>query len=298
MIDFTEIDSSGENFELFARDFLQEIGFFIETAPDRGADGGKDLLVTEKLKGRLGSYNFRWLVSCKHNAKSNKSVSEADEPNILERVQGFKADGFIGFYSTVPSSGLNNRFNQLRGNQLNDVKIFDHKLIENFCLRVGYSRLLQRYFPESYIRIKPLIPVLKDYQPLNCEVCNKDILKQMFRNDYGANLIFAYKIGDFSQKTVSIHAVCKIKCDRILSYKLKEKKLSTGWKDLNDLTNPLLFQRFNFNTMNLLKDDNSTYSDEAFKKLKQIIISISQKTLRAVTEKERNRATEVMQLPF
>ena len=48
MIDFKEISSDGETWELFSRDFLEEMGFFIETPPDRGADGGKDMLITEE----------------------------------------------------------------------------------------------------------------------------------------------------------------------------------------------------------------------------------------------------------
>ena len=51
MIDFKEIPADGEVWEMFARDFLAETGFQIETPPDRGADGGKDLLVTERLVG-------------------------------------------------------------------------------------------------------------------------------------------------------------------------------------------------------------------------------------------------------
>ncbi len=114
MLDFKEIISP-EDWELFARDFLQELGFFIESSPDRGPDGGKDLLISETLKGRVGQYKFNWLVSCKHNAVSNNSVNEAEEQNILERVAGFNADGFIGFYSTVPSSAI---FLVIQGNSM------------------------------------------------------------------------------------------------------------------------------------------------------------------------------------
>lgn len=105
MIDFTEIQN-GEVWELFARDFLEAYGFYIESPPSRGADDGKDMLVTERLGGRLGTYEFKWLVSCKHKATSQRSVSEQDEQNILERLRAFGADGFIGFYSTIASSGL------------------------------------------------------------------------------------------------------------------------------------------------------------------------------------------------
>ncbi|MFZ0052571.1 MAG: hypothetical protein WAK96_12420, partial [Desulfobaccales bacterium] len=151
MIDFLEIPEDGEQWELFARDFLLESGFFIESAPDRGADGGKDMLVSEQLSGNLNKYRFTWLVSCKHFAKSKKSVSESDEPNIRERLEGFAANGFLGFYSTVPSAAFNTRLNQLKeAGKIQDFKFFDYKLIENYLIRLGYSKILMRYFPKSY----------------------------------------------------------------------------------------------------------------------------------------------------
>lgn len=94
---------------------------------------------------------MRWLVSCKHFAHSGNSVKENDEQNILERVRSFSAEGFMGFYSTVPSSGLNTRLYQLRNEgQIKEYRIFDHKLIENYLITEGFSELMLRYFPESY----------------------------------------------------------------------------------------------------------------------------------------------------
>jgi hypothetical protein len=129
VIDFKELDSDGEQWGLFARDFLSELGFIIDSPPDRGADLGKDLLVIENLGGLLAKYPFKWLVSCKNYAVSGRSVSEEDEKNILERIKGFHCDGFIGFYSTLPSAGLNSRLMQLKINkEIKDYKIFETDL--------------------------------------------------------------------------------------------------------------------------------------------------------------------------
>jgi len=49
MIDFTEVSYDRDDWELFSRDFLQTIGLHIEVPPDRGADHGRDLLVTETI---------------------------------------------------------------------------------------------------------------------------------------------------------------------------------------------------------------------------------------------------------
>jgi hypothetical protein len=58
LIDFSEIPDSGEEWESFSRDFLVELGYAVDSPPDRGADGGKDLLVVEQLKGTLNRYPF------------------------------------------------------------------------------------------------------------------------------------------------------------------------------------------------------------------------------------------------
>ena len=105
MIDWTEIPN-GDSWELFARDFLAELGFVIDIGPGRGADAGRDLVVSEQLRGRLRTKKFTWLVSCKNFAVSDKSVGPDQENNITDRLKQHDADGFIGFYSTVPSSGL------------------------------------------------------------------------------------------------------------------------------------------------------------------------------------------------
>ena len=189
MIDFKEISYTDDTWELFARDFLKVRGFYIESTPDRGPDAGKDIIVTEELTGNLNKYRFRWLVSCKHFATRGASVSETDEPNILERLSAFRTDGFIGFYSTLASSGLNSRLNALlKEEKIKDFTIFDHKAIENVLITVGYSHLLMRYFPESYKLVKPLHLVSDEYELLNCRYCGKDLLMALFESDYNANL--------------------------------------------------------------------------------------------------------------
>ena len=106
MIDFTEI-TTPEKWEVFTRDFLDELGFRIESPPVRGPDQGKDMLFIERLSGSLGKTDFRWLVSCKQFAKSNSSVGLDGEPSILERlrhVQGGRLPRIL-FYDPVLSPG-------------------------------------------------------------------------------------------------------------------------------------------------------------------------------------------------
>jgi hypothetical protein len=242
LVDFTELSPNGELWEMFARDFLQELGFYIESQPNRGADGGKDMLVEEQLKGTLSNYRFRWLVSCKHYASSNKSVSENEEINIRERMASFQADGFLGFYSTIPSSGLNSRLDTLKTNgHIKDYRIFDRRLIENYIIRIGYSSLLMRYFPESYKRVKPRHLIVDEYIPILCSECQKDLLESMSIDSKEAIIGFVCDYNN-SKKVIDIYFACKGECDRKLETQYYKKYGAlTAWKDISDLMIPFLY---------------------------------------------------------
>src|SRR6185437_2272949 len=119
ILDFKEIPLAHvfqgypDAFELFAREVLELIGYEIVESPSRGPDGGKDLILGEARKGVGGTTNIQWLVSCKHTAASKRAIGVADEPSILERVRGKNCQGFMGFYSTLPSSALASRLRDL-----------------------------------------------------------------------------------------------------------------------------------------------------------------------------------------
>lgn len=302
MIDFKEIVQDGEDWEAFARDFLSELGFTIEVPPDRGPDGGKDLLVTESLAGKLNSYPFRWLVSCKHRAHSGKSVSEADEPNILERVKAFNAEGFIGFYSTVPSSGLNNRLKALRDSgDISDYKTFDSRLLENHLVRLGYSKLLMRFFPNGYRDLKPLHLIAEEYMPLKCVGCGKDLLDELNRKDYQGVIALATKLRDGEDggfHVVDVYWACKGSCDRRASEKARlQHGAGTGWEDISDLAIPAWYLRWVLTSIRQTRSDYYTYTDTALKKEEYFLMAMAQKVLREMTDKERSRVGDLLQIP-
>jgi hypothetical protein len=154
IIDFREIPeahvSTGyqDLFELFVRDFLEAIGFRIIEGPGRGVDRGRDLLVAEKIDGFISIQEKIWVVSAKHKAHSGKSVTDADEPDPIGRVRKFKADGFMGFYSTLPSSGLEDTLSRIKPDV--DTYVFDRGRIEEKIL----SRLeLQKYSNDISLRV-------------------------------------------------------------------------------------------------------------------------------------------------
>jgi len=300
MIDFTEIPWDTDGWEQFSRDFLTARGFYIESTIDRGADQGKDMLVTERFSGSLGSYQLRWLVSCKHFAKSKKSVSEGDEQNILERIEHFKADGFIGLYSTLASSGLNTRLKALRdNNKIKDYSIFDGRLIENYLVTVGYSTLMMRYFPKSYEQVKPLHFVDDKYQPLCCKVCGKDLLMELFTSVQCGILVYSCVLNlNGSSHYEDIYVVCKGKCDKIAEKQQHRHSRSTEWDDLDDKVVPIEFLRTLFSSMDQLREGSTTYSDQAFKKKKEIMLALAQRVLRSTTEEERKYFLQLANMRF
>ena len=244
IIDFKEIPQANtangeqDTFELFARDFVvQVLGLKIISQPNRGADGGKDFLAEETKKGPLGDTYVLWLVSCKHFAHSGKSVSETDESNILDRVHQHNAKGFIGFYSTIPSSGLGNRLDALKKDC--NTEIFDYRRIEHFLIEKRCKTLLERYFPTSFSAWKkqeksPSI-LLDEYKPLNCAICGKDLLQL---DTHG---LIVFSNDKATGKTHDVVGVCRGECDHRYSYIQDRRGFSTSWEDIDDFSIPTVY---------------------------------------------------------
>lgn len=164
IVNFADIPPSNKGgkyqdfFEQFACAFLEAKGFEILQRPDRGPDGKKDLLVKEIQKGFSGTSETMWLVSCKHNAHSNRSVTDTDEPDISDRVKKFDCDGFIGFYSTIASSGLSNKLHSLKNNSKGfKYIIYDNARISSELLTMKQSAaIIANFFPNSYDKYRQL----------------------------------------------------------------------------------------------------------------------------------------------
>ena len=106
--------------------------------------------VKESRFGIGGITEVLWLVSCKHYAHSGKAVGVDDEVNISDRLSQHNCQGFIGFYSTISSSGLSNKLRGLSSNKNKEVQIFHRGVIETkiFKRNPGLT-IAKRYFPES-----------------------------------------------------------------------------------------------------------------------------------------------------
>jgi hypothetical protein len=156
-----------EEWEFFAVDLLNSVGYSVSRFPSRGPDGGKDGLVSLN--------NKTYLVSCKHYIKSGKAVGVNDEPSILDRMVQNHAQGFIGVYSTVLSTALDDRFIQLT-NAGSECIAYDGNRISNFLPRIS-SEVLQKYGLPNNVTYVLNVPE-NEYSPLGCQCCGVDILSE------------------------------------------------------------------------------------------------------------------------
>jgi hypothetical protein len=288
VIDWKEISDS-DTWELFARDFLSEIGFVIEVGPGRGPDARRDLLVSEQLHGIFQPQKRTWLVSCKHFAKSGKSVGVDDETSIIDRVRQHSADGFLDFYSTLPSAGLVERLRQYTTTgELAACEILDGKKIEARFVDTGLSNLALRYIPETYGRMRPIHALLGKRVELKCDMCGADLLERSVLAPFSANLVWSTST-TFPTKYEQLFVVCKGECDRKLQDRLQSQGLMTSWEDVGDLCNPILYLKNILTYTNMLRDNPQQFSEDGHKRMKEIYVCLGQRTLREITEEDRER---------
>lgn len=298
MIDFKEIPD-GDIWEEFCRDYLSALGLVVEVPPGRGPDGGKDLLVKEQLRGTLATRSFTWLVSCKHYATSGKSVGLDDEVNIMDRLHQHRADGFIGFYSTVPSASLVTRLKELRDQQkIQAFELYSGSRIEAGFHDAGLSGVLLQYLPTSHTALRPIHPLLGQYQALECDICGNDLLKASVGEEKSGNVIFATRVredGDPDGDVVeSVHFVCKGDCDKMMERRIGS--LIGGWDDIADYCNPLLYLRHLTGYTNQTRKRPNSYSDAAHDRMIHFFITVSQRTLRQTHNEDRAELNRTIQL--
>lgn len=300
ILDFKEIPQANistglqDTFELFARDFLEVLGYKIIQHPDRGPDGKKDLIVEEARPGLSGVTHIKWLVSCKHHAFSGKSVSDHDEPNILDRVTTHECDGFIGFYSTLPASTLGNNLEGLKKKIL--IQSFDKEQIEKVVLETPQGlKLASRYFPLSYENFKIENPkpakIFHEELSINCEYCNKNLLEDKSgilvllreRSDMGAKI---YKRKPYSEAYFS----CKGRCDYILKNKYFQNKMYIDeWTDISHFLSPTGYIKKVIAWFNSLNYDGGKAERNAFEKVKHVFLNAFPYISREQTTAEKEK---------
>lgn len=307
LLNFKEIPEANipnglqDSFELFAREFFKTLGFRIVEDPDRGQDGGRDLIIEEKRRGILNDTSIKWLVSCKHKAHSGSSVLTSDEKDIYDRVITHDCNGFIGFYSTIVSSPLNRKLESIKNTKDIEIQIFDNEKIESILLlKETNKQLIQRFFPKSYISINSKTPsnLFSKYIPLKCSCCGKDLLN--IENFNNANIVFIEDTANEElgkSKYVDIYFACKGTCDEKLQSHYYSLGYSNGWEDISDLIIPYKYLQWIIGILNGIYSNEVEYSEKAFDKLKDFIIAISQIVLKNQSEEDIRRITILNSLP-
>jgi hypothetical protein len=308
ILDFTEIPeahiATGQQdaFELFTREFLAFMGYVVERDPDRGADGGRDLIVAEIRSGVGGQTAVRWLVSCKHKAHSGKSVQPGDEVDILGRVESKRCQGFIAFYSTIPSSGLGTRLEECTPRV--EVQRFDSESIERYLLQSSQGlELAARFFPKSIERWRTENPqpakIFSDQGSLHCQNCERDLLAE------NTGIVVAWKESFFGDDerpdhTVDFYWCCKGNCDQVLLQRFKrdhpESHAGDVWEDIPDIRVPTIFIRWVIATFNELRS-NETFTDHAYDQFRVFMLTIFPYVARDLTTMEKEQLMRIRMLP-
>lgn len=295
-----------DTFELFARDFFKMIGLNIISGPDRGQDGGRDLLAIEQRGGIVGTTEIKWLISCKHKVHSGESVKDSDEADILDRVRAHGAHGFMGFYSTVISSPLGRKLEGLRREI--EIKIFDHEIIEQELLNNPVGKgIARRYFPISYSKWENTIfspsNIFTEYEPLECKYCGQDLLHPDKLKKDGGIIVFASDVNYLREnnyqheKMIDVYWSCKGRCDTILENKYRVRGVTTGWEDISDIIIPYKYLSWNMAILNGIRSGRTIYGDVAFENLKDFIIKVSQITLKQQSDEQLERVRSLSMLP-
>tara|TARA_R110000851_G_scaffold325125_1_gene492884 strand:+ start:686 stop:1639 length:954 start_codon:yes stop_codon:yes gene_type:complete len=305
VFDFKEIPTPAhgearDQFELFAREFLQLIGLTIIVGPDRGADAGRDLVVEERRTGIAGETRVKWLVSCKHKAHSGASVSPGDEADIHDRVRTHGCDGFLGFYSTVPSAALATKLNAAEVPF--EVLVFDPERIERHLLSSdhGAPELAKRFFPVSlakWSKEHPKAAELFSQEPeLLCAYCSKSLLKPEPHGIVVVWTTMARNESSTKERTEHAYWCCKGECDRALGIKHNQNGIIDGWEDIPDLINPLAYIRWVMTMFNEFHRGMS-YSDDALERMKTLLINLFPLVSRDMTLEEKERLRNLSMIP-
>ncbi len=216
---------SDEEWEHFAVEVLKSVGFQLHSLPAYGIDGGKEFIVS------LDS--VKYIVSCKHFIKSGKHVGVDNEINITDRLSQFGANGFLGFYSTCITTGLQNRLDGICNNGNYRYCIFSPTEIIQVMKSMD-TKVLQSFglYPHKYY-----INVMEDeYKPLNCMVCGKDCLTD---ETIPNSLIGIAKLRNGKYEYIYGCKPCFIKAELFANAHLEMEqalhvRILQGWEDMVD----------------------------------------------------------------
>jgi hypothetical protein len=119
----------------------------------RGPDEGRDLTVTTWIRDCVIARQFKWLVQCKHKARSKRSVQLGDfknDPSFVDVLTQHGANGYLLVCSTRPARNLQSRFDALTANAGNPYHfvIWDGAQVSAEVHK--HEDLVKQFFPGYY----------------------------------------------------------------------------------------------------------------------------------------------------
>lgn len=88
----------------------------------------------------------------------------------------------------------------------------------------------------------------KAHEPLVCECCERDILE----TESGNFVWIKNPDRNSTVRFVGAYSACKGTCDKVMQVKFGVDRVPTGWTGINELMNPLEFERWSKATSRLI----------------------------------------------
>lgn len=148
MLNFKELAKDGTDLERLTREIFSREGFEVHWT-GKGPDGGRDLIVIEKVQGPLSKFRRKWLVQCKHNAHSGKSIGKDEANSLITDCERIKAQGYLMVCTTSLSSGLIQAYEELKEQRNMFIDYWDEVRLEDRLLKPTNFQLINQFFPIS-----------------------------------------------------------------------------------------------------------------------------------------------------
>lgn len=226
-------------------------------------------------------------------------MGTSDETNIRDRIEANECAAFLGVYSTLPSSALVTRFEQLK--QQFEVQCLDREALENMLLSspAGLD-LAARFMPESFSAWHHENPrpanLFSDIQGLQCENCGKELLTATDKS--GIVVTWRERRDGLPQLLYDVYWSCKGDCDVALKPSFDRPNAIDGWEDIPDMTIPQVYMKWVMSTINRLQSPDIELTDEAFEKMKTLLIELFPYVARELSSGERGWLTELQGIPM
>lgn len=125
---------------------------------------------------------------------------------------------------------------------------------------------------------------------LICANCSKDLFENP---ELSIVVFFKNKNGDF----VDVYTCCKGECDKKLLQTRRKADYTDGWKDISEFINPVLYLKQTMAFINNLQDG-TKFTEEAFEKHKNILISCSPYVMRNPSKEEDETVANLLSMPW